>query len=381
MRRYSLRAAVVLALLLPGGLAAQSSVFGTRVLGLPVLPLSARAQGMGGGNAMFDPEVSLNPAALWTTQRTTATFTLRHFWRDSENAFGVSSGNDTQFPLVMVGGPIGPRWDYGVSVSALTDRTFALSLTDTIILRDEPVAVNDTLISRGGVTDIRAAVSYTASPRLAFGLGFHLLTGTNRIQYRRHFSDSTYTAVALRNELSMSGPGVSAGFSALPVRGVRLAGMVRWDGDLHYYKDSTRLDDIPLPITVAGGVQIQAGPRLLLAGQALRRNWSTANEFVVSEGGIGARNTTEGSFGLEWIRNSRRPSSFPLRLGLRYAQLPFPVVAGQEGKELQLSFGTGFRFTADRGSLDIALERTWREDAGSFRERTFMLSVGVGIRP
>ena len=37
MSRYSLRAAVVLALLLPGGLAAQSSVFGTRVIGLPVL--------------------------------------------------------------------------------------------------------------------------------------------------------------------------------------------------------------------------------------------------------------------------------------------------------------------------------------------------------
>jgi hypothetical protein len=241
--------------------------------------------------------------------------------------------------------------------------------------------VDDTLISRGGVTDIRAAVSYTVSPRLAFGLGFHLLTGSNRIQYRRHFSDSTYTAVLLRNELSMSGPGISAGVSAQPVRGVRLAGMVRLDGDLHYYKDSTRLDDIPLPMTVAGGVQIQAGSRLLLAGQALHRNWSTANEFVVSEGGIGARNTTEGSFGLEWIRNSRRPSNFPLRLGVRYAKLPFPVVAGQEGKELQLSLGTGFRFTADRGSLDIALERTWREDAGSFKERTFMLSVGVGIRP
>jgi hypothetical protein len=136
-----------------------------------------------------------------------------------------------------------------------------------------------------------------------------------------------------------------------------------------------------MPITLAGGVQIQAGSRLLLAGQAIARNWSVADEFVVSQGGIGARDTFEGSVGLEWIRNSSRRSSFPLRLGMRYAQLPFPVVAGQEGKELQLSLGTGFRFTAERGSLDIAIEQTWREDAVSFKEQTFMLTVGVGIRP
>ena len=56
--------------------AAQASEFGTRALGLPVLPLSARAQGMGGGIAMFDPDNPLNPAAIWLTQRGTATFSV-----------------------------------------------------------------------------------------------------------------------------------------------------------------------------------------------------------------------------------------------------------------------------------------------------------------
>ena len=111
---------------------AQSSEFGTRALGLPVLSLSARAQGMGGGAAMFDPDVPLNPSSIWLTQRATATFSVRHFWRTSENPFGTADGNDTQFPLVMVTGPIGARWDFSISVSAYTDRTFALALHDTI---------------------------------------------------------------------------------------------------------------------------------------------------------------------------------------------------------------------------------------------------------
>jgi hypothetical protein len=376
-----LLAVLVLLIALPLAARAQSSVFGTRVLGLPILPLSARAQGMGGGNALFDPDVGLNPASLWLTQRHVGTVSMRHFWRTSRNEFGDASGNDTQFPLVLVAGPIGRKWDYGVSVAGFTDRTFALALRDTIILRDTGVEISDTLHSRGGTSDIRASLAYTVSQRLAVGVTLHMITGTNRVEYRRHFSDSSYIPVRIRNDLSVSGPGMSLGISAQPVSNVRLAGLVRFDTDLNYYKDSLRLDDIPLPVTVAGGLQIQAGPRLLLAGQALRRNWSVADEFVVSQGGVGARNTTEGSFGLEYIRNRSRPSAFPLRFGVRYAQLPFPAVEGQEGHEFQLSLGTGFRFTADRGSLDIALERTWRDDGDAFRERTFMISVGVGIRP
>lgn len=373
---------LIAALLLPGEAAAQSSMFGTRVLGLPILPLSARSQGMGGGNALFDPEVGLNPAGFWITQRHVGSISARHYWRDSENPFGNSTGNDTQIPLVLVSGPIGRKWDYGLTVAGFTDRTFALSLTDTLTLRDNEVAVNDTLLSKGGTTDIGAAVSYTLSQRFAIGVGLHMLTGTNRIEYRRQFADSSYLPVRIRNELSVSGPGLTFGLSAQPVKNVRLAGMVRFDTDLNYYKDSIRVgEDIPMPMTYAGGILLQPSSRFLVAGQALHRNWSVMNDFVVSQGGVGARNTTEGSLGFEFARDRTRPTKFPIRLGVRYAQLPFPAVAGQEGQEFQVSLGTGFRFTGERGSLDFALERTWRDDGETFKERTFMISFGIGIRP
>lgn len=360
---------------------AQASEFATRALGIPILPLSARAQGMGGGIAMFDPEASLNPAAIWLTQRGTATFSVRQFWRTSENPFGATSGNDTQFPLVMVTGPIGSRWDFGVSVSAYTDRTFALALSDTIDIRDAPVGISDTLTSKGGVNDIQGALAFTVSRNFAVGIGLHVLTGTNRFEYRRVFSDSSYIPVRIKNELSFSGPAISAGFSAEPFRRVRLAGMLRWDGDLGFYKDSTKLSEIPMPLTFAAGIMVAAGDRLTLAGHGLYRNWSVADEDIKARGGLGAKNAAEGTFGLEWVRSVRSPYKFPIRAGVRYAQLPYPVVEGKNGTEVQLSLGTGFRFTANRGSVDLAIERAWRSDGDAFKERTFMFTFGVGIRP
>ncbi len=360
---------------------AQASQFGTRALGIPILPLSARAQGMGGGIAMFDPEASLNPAAIWMTQRATATFSVRHFWRTTENPFGTNTGNDSQFPLVMVTGPMGSRWDFGVSVSAYTDRTFALALSDTIDIREAPVGISDTLVSKGGINDIQGALSYTVSRNFAVGIGLHVLTGTNRFEYRRVFSDSSYIPVRIRTELSFSGPAISAGFSAEPIKRVRLAGMMRWDGNLAFYKDSTKLSEIPMPLTFAGGIQIAAGDRLTLAGHGLYRNWSVADEDIKSRGGLGAENAAEGAVGLEWVRNRRSPFKFPLRAGVRYAQLPYPIVEGVHGTEVQLSLGTGFRFTGNRGSVDLAIERAWRSDGGAYKERTFMFTFGVGIRP
>lgn len=377
MRRLLLTA---VALLSPGMLAAQASQFGVRSLGLPVLPLSARGQGTAGGLGMFDPETSLNPASIAGVRAGTAAFNVRQFWRDTENPFGTSSGNDTQFPLVFVGGPLGPKWNVSVSVAAYTDRTFALASTDTLTIRDQPVAVTDTTLSKGGVNDIRVAASYRIGSRLAIGFGVHALTGSNRIDFRRHFSDSSYSTVRLQNELSFAGPGLSAGLIGEPVRNVRLAALLRWDGTLKYNKDSTRLGEMSMPLTLGVGLQWSASRSLSIAGHFLARNWSVADEDIRNRGGTGARNTIEVAGGGELATNSRRLSQFPIRVGARYAKLPFPLVEGGVGSEVMVSAGTGLRLSGGRASLDVALERAWRTE-GAYKERAFMLMFGVGIRP
>lgn len=372
---------VLVALLLPSRAGAQSSQFGVRALGLPVLPLSTRAQGSAGAFGMFDPEAAINPVSISNSLAGAASLSIRQYWRTSENPYGSSSGNDTQFPLIFVGGPLGPSWNVGVSVAAYTDRTFALALTDTLTVRDVPVAVNDTLVSKGGINDIRVAVSYRISTRLAVALAGHALTGTNRFEYRRSFSDSSYLPIRLRNELSFAGPGISAGISAEPVLGVRVTGLFRWDGDVAFNKDSTRLADLRMPFTYGGAVGLEAGPSLSLGAQVIGRNWSVADEGIRGRGGIGAVNTWEFSGGGELLTNRRNASKLPIRFGMRYAQLPFPLVEGNRGREISASLGTGLTVGGGRGRIDFALERSWRAEGDDFTEKAFMFGLGVSIRP
>ena len=372
--------ALCLLSLVPAVLAAQASQFGVRSLGLPALPVSARSDGMAGGFGFFDPESALNPAAVSGLRRTTAGFNVRQFWRTSENPFGSASGNDTQFPLVMVGGPLGPKFNMAVSVAAYTDRTFALTYADTIQIRGEPVGVQDTVFSRGGINDIRVAVSYFVTPKLVVAGAVHALTGSNRFEYRRVFSDSAYASLREETELSFAGPGLSAGVLAEVTKGLRLSGIFRWDGDVKFNKDSVRLASLRMPFAFGGGLQWQSR-RLMVSGHALARNWAVADSQIKARGGVGSVNTVEYAAGMEYATHPASPLSLPLRAGVRFAQLPFPLVTGSSGHETIASLGTGFRFTGGRGSVDVALQHAWRSQAGGYEERAFSLSLGVGIRP
>ena len=372
--------AVAALLLAPGLLMAQVSQFGVRALGLPLLPLSTRGQGSAGAFGMFDPEGALNPASITNGLGAAAAFNVRQYWRTSENPYGSESGNDTQFPLVFVGGPLGPRFNVGVSIAGYTDRTFALALSDTLIVRDAPVAVNDTLISKGGINDIRVALAYRLSRRFSVGVGVHALTGTNRFEYRRSFSDSTYLPIRLRNELSFAGPGASVGLAGQVSSKVRVTGLFRWDGELGLNKDSVRLTQLRMPLTYGGGVGVELSRGLSVGAQAIGRNWSVADQGIRDRGGVGAVDTWEFSAGGELLTHQRMATRFPIRFGVRYAELPFPLVAGGKGREIMASVGTGLQ-VGGRGRVDFALERTWRNEGDQYKERAFMLGIGVSIRP
>ena len=364
----------------PAALAGQASQFGVRALGLPSLPQSARSHGTAGALGFFDPESAINPASLRGVTRSMASFNLLQSWRTSENPFGRTTGNDSQFPLFFAAGPIGSRLVGSVSASVYSDRTFGLALEDTLVLRDVPVVASDTVLSRGGISDLRAGLAYRIGPRAAVGLGLHILTGTNRIEFRRTFSDSNYASVRLRNELSFAGFGVSLGALVEPVVGLQLAAFARLDGDLSLDRDTTDIGDLNLPRSLGAGVRWQAARGLVIAGHVLTQTWSRLDADLKARGGVGAVNTVAVAGGLEWFRSATRPGRLPIRAGVRWGRLPFPVEDGAEGgSELAIALGTGFRFAGDRGSVDLAVERIWR-DEGVFRERAYALKLGIGIR-
>ena len=382
-----MRRVVVLLLAVWGGAPvvarAQSSQFGVRGLGLPGRASSAHTLGLGGAFGLFDAESSLNPAALGSLAQTTSLFTSSASWRKSQNPAGSASASDARFPQILVGGPI-PKTPLavGISYSTYADRDFTLVSSGVASPRGVPVKVTDTLTSLGGINDLRLAVAYVVTPRVLFGAGLHFLTGSNRLLSRRAWEDTSYLATAERAELSYQGVGFSAGVLLHPANGLAIAGTIRQDGKLDVERDSssTTTGTIKLPLTLSGAVRLRVHSGVELTGGVTRRNWSSADAGLREEGAVGASNTFEATGGLELLRNRRRPTQMPLRLGVRYAELPFLLTRGTQPKEWGVSVGTGFRFSGDRGGIDLALERFQRKQGSDYRESGWVFTVGISVR-
>ena len=367
--------------IVPGAVGAQSSQFGARGLGFPGRALAVRAIGTGGAFGLFDPESSQNPAALASVLNLTSVFTITQGFRKVENPAGTASVRDTRFPQLMVAGPV-QRFPgaVGFSFSNYTSRDFTLATSETIDLRGVPVNVSDTFSSRGGLNDFRIAGTYRIGTQWAVGGGFHIISGSNRLTSTRVFDDPNYLSSRQRSELSFAGIGVSIGVTRQFGPNFGISAVARSDGHVNMDRDSARVGTIDLPYTLGLGLRWRLGPKLDVAGQTLVRTWSATNSDLLALGGTGAQNTVEAAMGAEYTSDPKRPYRRPIRLGVRYATLPFSLLPGQHGREFGVSAGSGVRFAQQRAGLDLALEHVWRSE-GAYSENGFILSLGISVRP
>ena len=361
--------------------AAQSSQFGVRGLGMPGRSLSTSAFGAGGAFGLFDPGSGLNPAALGRVTALAAGLSGVQDFRHVENPAGTESLRETRFPFVSVAGPIrNSPGVVGISFSNYTSRDFTLATADTVPLRDVLVPVSDTFSARGGLSDLRFGGAYRLQDTWVFGGSFHVITGSNRVRFRRTFADSAYESNTQSSELSYAGVGVSLGIIRNFGTALSVAATVRSDGHLNVDRDSARVATTDLPYTFGLGVRWRPAAKLDLATQLLVKTWSAANSDLIAQGGTGSENTFEVSLGGEFTPDPRHPTRRPLRFGARYGALPFSVVQGEQPHEFGLSLGTGIRFAQERAGVDLGLEHVWRS-AGAHSERALLLNIGMTVRP
>jgi hypothetical protein len=383
--RHPLLAAAAALVLFASGvdtLSAQSSIFGVRGLGFPGRPQTAQSRGTGSALGLFDPESDLNPAALTGSVAVTGGFVVASDWRRWQAPAGDRSLRQTRFPLMYIVGPV-PRTGLavGISIGSYADRDFKLASVGVDTLRGAAIEVFDTVTSLGGLNEIRLATGYQLGSRTSIGAGVHVITGSSRIDTRRAFGDTIYLPIRQRAELTFSGLGLSLGITHQLSSRVSLAAMIRSDTRAKVEVDSTEAFKVDLPFTFAAGVAIRPSSMLRLAMSGTYKTWSGANSDLLAQGSTGAQNTLELAVGGEWSRNRRRPLNLPLRFGVRYAEIPFPVEEGAQPKEFALSLGTGTRFAQDRAGIDIALEHAWRSESSRYKERSLALVFGLTLRP
>lgn len=377
--RVAVAAVLLLGLAAPAG--AQTSVYGVLGIGFPGRPLSVRARALGGGTAAIEAGSAVNPAAVALNPRLSVSGVTQTTGRTYE-AGDVSAEKlrDTRFPFAMIAGPLpGSPLSVGISYSLYFERSYDIETIDTVAIRGEDVVVSDRLKSDGGIADVRGTLAWHVSQRLQIGAAFHLLSGSTREELERIFDNPVYMPVSQRGDVDYAGWAVSGGVVLTPSSQFRLGAAARRDSRLNFTDELFPALEVQLPWTFSGSV-VWAPMRALRWGVAGEyKTWSEARDDVPAGVALSVFDTWELSSGIELGGPEAGGSRFPLRVGVRYATLPFSPVDDQP-TELDLSAGSGILFANNRALLEFAVERAIR-DGGGASERAWQISIGLTLRP
>jgi len=361
-------------------LIAQNSIYGVRGIGFPGQPFSVRARALGGGWAPFDQFSPQNPAATasFTALSVSASYglTTRNYSIDTTSVSGLV---ENRFPVAILGGNMGRTpLSFSISFSTYAERTYSLTTTGSGMVGGEIVQTQDRIASDGGIVDARGTVGWRVSPSLSLGGALHLINGSSRITAHREFIDTDLVAFDVDSDLSFSGIGASAGLIWRGSGGrIQFALAGRWDNRLQAEIDNTVQSEVDLPLAGTAGLSLAITSSLRWSTGATWRGWnvSTTTSSGATGADVQAFDTWNVGTGLEIGSFTAR---FPVRLGARYATLPFAVSA--QPHELVLAAGTGSRFAAGRGTLNVTIERLMRDGAGA-RERGWHLTLGITVQP
>lgn len=362
----ALLAMVILTASPPARLPAQDSQFGIRGLGTPGKWESVRARSAGGAFAPFDPFSSLTDAALIDMRRMSGSVTGA-LSRRTVDIGGIETPlRGTRFPVLVIGGPIGRRLVVGGGFSTYLDRTFGISTSDTIVIRNDTVPITDAVTSDGAVSDLRLAVAGRVNRWLTVGGGFHLLTGSTRVVATRTFGDTAYRNTTARDQVSYEGQGASVSALLDLTSALRVSGWFRTDSKLSADIRGKTVAETDLPTSYGTALLWRPGAQFAIAGTAQWRDWSAS--------------APNGHNTFNWTAGAELGSpGTGLRIGARGGQMPFG--AGAEAPtEVGLSAGVGKQFSAGRGRIDFGLERLERKGSG-LSEHVWTFLLGLTVRP
>jgi phosphotransferase system IIA component len=238
-----------------------------------------------------------------------------------------------------------------------------------------------TAVSSGGISDIRAAMSWTFSSRLTVGAAIHVFPGQNHIVFGRAFpSDTTlFGAFAQTSTFNFSGSAVSFGLIATPIDHVNLGVSGRYGFSMHVHEgDSTTVGEANVPnrLSVSGAFDGITGT--ILSVRYGTEKWSAMRGL--GSAGLSVFDATEFSAGLE--TGGPRIGAIPMavRLGYRARQLPFGVGA-QQVSEKEFTGGLGIPLASGRTALDLSIAHALRSANVGLSETGWIFSLGIAIKP
>jgi len=362
--RTAAGAALLALLAAPAG---AQSILASRGLGYPIEPLDARSRGLGGvTTGLPDPAISMvNPASAAGTPVYGFVVAMQPDRYDATAGSVHSSGTTVRFPLLMAVIPAWGRLVLQAGYGAYLDQHWQVEQSDSIDLSTGRVGVQDRFTSSGGVARFQAGAAYQLTERLSLGAAADVFTGSAH--------DSTERTIVgflpAQSEVVFrySGIGGRLGARFQPSSRTSVSAVVYGGGRIRAEsQDSVGREqkDYTNPLGVDAGASAQVGRNAIVAASARWAGWSTVDDELASAGG--ARDAMGVSGGVEYLGLSFFRKPLPLRLGARYAQLPFRWSAASEfPNERAVTGGLGLSFGGGAALFDASAERGWRGGAAA----------------
>ncbi|HSU15287.1 hypothetical protein [Longimicrobium sp.] len=385
-------AATVAALALLAAPAARAqSGLSARGLGYPLEGLDARARGLGGlTTGLPDPHLSLiNPASVVGIPAAGLSVTFQGDIVSSQSAGRDEDFSTSRFPAIQAAFPITGRLVATVGYAAVLDQNWAVSRLDSIQLGGQKRLVTDVFRSEGGAARLRLGGGYRVLPRVDVGAGLDIYTGALRDSTLRTISGLPNIALQ-GTDYTWQGLGYSAG-ARWRGNAVSVSAAVTGGGQLKAEPADSGVTGgtYSLPVTFDVGASARVTQRTLAALSVRFGQWSSMNDELLSDGGSGggagygggAQDALQVAGGLEYegIRFLGRP--IPLRVGGRYAKLPFRYSADSEfPEERAVTGGLGVLFGGGAAALELSGERGMRGgDAAGLEESFWRVSFSLAL--
>jgi hypothetical protein len=385
--RFAVAAVAALALAAPAAQA--QSVLSARGLGYPIEPLDARSRGLGGlTTGLSDPHMSLiNPAALVGIPAAGLSVTFQGDEVGSLSPDRDQTFTTARFPAIQAAFPIGDRLVASLGYASVLDQNWSVSRLDSITLGGQRRQVVDLFRSTGGAARLRLGAGYRVLPRVDVGAAVDVFTGAVRDSAVR--SIQGLNASLQGTDYTWSGVGFSAG-ARWRGNALSVSAAVSGGGELTAESDQAGVAgaSYTLPLTLDAGASARVSQQLMAAASVRMARWSTLDDDLSGATGgtgagygAGARDALQLSGGLEYegLRLLGRP--LPVRLGGRYAELPFRWSADAEfPDERAVTGGLGILFAGGAAALELGGERGWRGgDASVLDESFWRVSLSLSL--
>jgi len=364
MIRTLLRGAAPAALLAAvcAGPAAGQSLLASRGLGYPLEPVDARSQGLGGvTTGLSDPFPSLvNPASAAGIPAPSFLITLQSDHYDATAGAEQTSGSTARFPQLLGVFPFSSRLAVQLGYGSYLDQHWQVARADSIDLSTGRTAVNDRFVSAGGIARFQGGVGYRLTEKISLGASVDVFTGAANDSVTRIISGLEPVTSAVT--YTYTGVQVGGGVRFQPLANLSFSAAVHGGGHVRARSDSTGTErkDYANPLSVDAGASTLLGGRTMIVASGHWARWSGLNDDLSSTGG--ARDAASVAAGVEYQGFQLFRKVLPLRLGGRYAQLPFRWTGTDPAfpNERAITAGLGWRFAGRAAAIDIGGEKGWR---------------------